>query len=316
MFVCYLTVWSAWIKYLLVNSYFFQKLAAVDIPGEVRVRVRGPLAGQHPGVVALVRELYLDPPSPLPYNLSSDQTQYNDKGSVRFIHDHLEKLFRHQRGGFFVEAGALDGESTSNTLFLELSQGWTGLLVEPEPYSYVELLSKHRKVWTSNTCLSPEYFPKELVFVSLHRRKFSEISNYRTKLWHIHKSASHLFGVELDSHIFDDVFLWSDESYSVAQCFPLASYLLALNVSTIDLLSLDIQGVEKSVLQHLPWDKLTVRVLVVEIVHHEVFDKQFVHWMKGNGYILLAYEFIDYIFVREDDPTLMNPGVNPIADFT
>ena len=45
----------------------------------------------------------------------------------------LLKLFGKQRGGFFIEAGADDGEFMSNTFYLELKRGWTGLLVEPNP---------------------------------------------------------------------------------------------------------------------------------------------------------------------------------------
>ncbi|MEA2249447.1 MAG: hypothetical protein QOH46_3976, partial [Solirubrobacteraceae bacterium] len=36
-------------------------------------------------------------------------------------------------GGFFVEAGANDGISQSNTLFYARYRGWRGLLVEPIP---------------------------------------------------------------------------------------------------------------------------------------------------------------------------------------
>src|SRR5689334_13139538 len=37
------------------------------------------------------------------------------------------------RGGIFVEAGANDGLSQSNTAYLEFYLGWRGLLVEPIP---------------------------------------------------------------------------------------------------------------------------------------------------------------------------------------
>jgi FkbM family methyltransferase len=37
------------------------------------------------------------------------------------------------RGGFFIEAGANDGVTQSNTLFFERHRGWKGLLVEPVP---------------------------------------------------------------------------------------------------------------------------------------------------------------------------------------
>jgi len=38
--------------------------------------------------------------------------------------------------GFFVESGAADGEWNSNTLHLERDLGWTGLLVEPSPFTF------------------------------------------------------------------------------------------------------------------------------------------------------------------------------------
>ena len=47
-------------------------------------------------------------------------------------------------GGFFIEAGAFDGETISNTLHFELNRGWTGLLVEPDPVAFKVLKSKNR----------------------------------------------------------------------------------------------------------------------------------------------------------------------------
>ena len=35
------------------------------------------------------------------------------------------------RNGFFIEAGAFDLVTHSNTLFFEMERGWTGILVEP-----------------------------------------------------------------------------------------------------------------------------------------------------------------------------------------
>jgi len=42
-------------------------------------------------------------------------------------------LFGKQKDGFFIEAGADEGEFLSNTLYFELMRGWSGLLVEPNP---------------------------------------------------------------------------------------------------------------------------------------------------------------------------------------
>jgi len=67
-----------------------------------------------------------------------------------------------QRGGFYVECGAFDGEVLSNTLFLERERGWTGLLVEMDPYFYTQLIGKSRSSWSINACLSPQPYVKQV----------------------------------------------------------------------------------------------------------------------------------------------------------
>ena len=66
--------------------------------------------------------------------------------------------------GIFVEAGAFDGELISNTLFFELRMGWTGVLIEPNPIAFERLLSKRRKAWSANVCLSTKDHPEIVLF--------------------------------------------------------------------------------------------------------------------------------------------------------
>jgi hypothetical protein len=54
-------------------------------------------------------------------------------------------------------------------------------------------------------------------------------------------------GVRLDGHV--DV-----------QCLPLWTYMLALNQTTIDYFSLDVEGNELDVLKTIPFDKLDIKV--------------------------------------------------------
>lgn len=44
------------------------------------------------------------------------------------------------------------------------------------------------------------------------------------------------------------------------QCFPFYSLLLALNQTTIDYFSLDIEGHEKRILETIPWNKMVIKV--------------------------------------------------------
>ncbi|XP_064100480.1 galactoside alpha-(1,2)-fucosyltransferase 2-like [Macrobrachium nipponense] len=95
--------------------------------------------------------------------------------------------------------------------------------------------------------------------------------------------------------------MWSQTSsktYQVMQCLPLASYLLALNLTTLDFLSLDIQGFEEEVLYSIPYDKVKVRVIAVEFVIQDdngdlylgEIDRNFVKNMKSKGYFLVDFD--------------------------
>ena len=64
-----------------------------------------------------------------------------------------------QPNGFFVECGALDGERSSNTLYLEKKLNWTGLLVEMDSSFYHQLRGKNRRSYSINACLSPYNYP-------------------------------------------------------------------------------------------------------------------------------------------------------------
>jgi hypothetical protein len=60
----------------------------------------------------------------------------------------------YKRDGYFVEFGATDGISISNTLLLQEKYGWQGILAEPNPYWH-EALEKNR---------SHQHISKECVY--------------------------------------------------------------------------------------------------------------------------------------------------------
>ncbi|VDI59062.1 Hypothetical predicted protein, partial [Mytilus galloprovincialis] len=53
-----------------------------------------------------------------------------------------------------IKIGGYDGESFSNTLFLEKIRGWYGLLVEASPFLYNIMLKKDRTCYLVNACIS------------------------------------------------------------------------------------------------------------------------------------------------------------------
>ena len=48
----------------------------------------------------------------------------------------LDILLNHKENGFYIELGAFDGITQSNTYFFELNRGWKGILIEPSKTSF------------------------------------------------------------------------------------------------------------------------------------------------------------------------------------
>jgi hypothetical protein len=164
-------------------------------------------------------------PDNKPYNLSVSLTDFLNT-PVHVPKEVDNSVFHgNLKGGFFIEAGANDGESNSDSLHFELNHGWSGLLVEPHPVFYRRALMKHRKANLINTCLSTEARTTFMAF------------NYTS------------------NSLQPDI-----PPGGGVQCLPLYSVLLALGNPTVNYFSLDIEGAEFPVLKTIPWDKVDIQV--------------------------------------------------------
>ncbi len=77
-----------------------------------------------PVLIDVVRNLLIPPSeSTVEYNFTIQPPKLN--GQYNQVED-LQKLFQDQSGGFFIEAGAFDGEIFSNSLYFEMEKDWKG----------------------------------------------------------------------------------------------------------------------------------------------------------------------------------------------
>jgi FkbM family methyltransferase len=95
------------------------------------------------------------------------------KGRYRAL-DNLDRKmekYLEYRNGFYVELGANDGITQSNTYFLERGFGWRGLLIEPAPHNFLKCLVNRSKLNTvcCAACVSFEYKDKfvEIIYSNL-----------------------------------------------------------------------------------------------------------------------------------------------------
>lgn len=99
--------------------------------------------------------------------------------------------------------------------------------------------------------------------------------------------------------------------FANVQCFPLQSFLFALNVTTVDFLSLDIQGGEWDVLKQFPWDKIRIRAMEIEYIgpsgNVTELVQPFIDYVEYflNFKLIGLSEQSDYLFVSKDEPKLL-----------
>ncbi|XP_042884910.1 protein Star-like [Penaeus japonicus] len=272
-----------------------------------RVRLAGPLDAEDARVMAWIREEHLHPPSDLPYNL--DLGRNVDFTKLQYwqrVHQGILDVLKGKRNGFFLEAGALDGYYQSNTFFLERDYNWTGLLVEPNPVFFQSLLTRHRRAWATDLCLGTKPYPLKTEFW-VHTGADASQSL-------IAASRSGLLKEHLENYASDGL-----ESGSVVEvnCVPAISILSALNVTQIDLFSLDIENAEVDVMQWFPFDRVHVEVLVVE--HWTAEDPEdsraFVRLVEAKGFSFYRRDNHDYFFLhRSPRWVLARPGDSGAVD--
>ncbi|XP_063601737.1 uncharacterized protein LOC134777808 [Penaeus indicus] len=213
------------------------------------------LSAQDPALIEYVKQRLIQPPAVGDYNLSKpDKTHFSQYSQSQVASKLLQGLDK----GFFLEAGALDGEDKSNTLYFERERSWTGLLVEPDPALYKTLVSKKRKAFSINAAFSFSNLSDMVNFVP--RRGLGHLVPGSTK------------GIPVKT-------------------VPISTMLQALEVTQIDFFSLDIEGAELKVLATFPWDKVKIRLICIE-VNHAGF-KSVNSFMEKQGYMYVGKWHID-----------------------
>lgn len=185
-------------------------------------------------------------------------------GSDRYSHPSLHGLDRALAEllpagpGFFVEAGAYDGFIQSNTYWLERFRGWRGVLIEPVPHLFDRARRQRPNATVVNCALVPADYPETTVTL----RYGGLMSTVR---------GARGAGADEESHVSaGDMFGLDDVGHEVrVPARTLTSVLEEVRApAEFELLSLDVEGFEASVLHGLDLDRFAPRVLLLEM--HDV----------------------------------------------
>lgn len=158
--------------------------------------------------------------------------------------------------GYFVELGANDGLSQSNTYYFEKNRGWNGVLIEPSPNKFMECVS-NRSSLNQIFCAACVSFSYNDHFVPMNYCDLMTVSkSLETDIDDVQKHLE--FGKE---HL-----KRGEESFQFgALARTLTSILDEANAPrVVDFLSLDVEGAEIEVLKGIDFNKYEFKFLLVE----------------------------------------------------
>jgi FkbM family methyltransferase len=187
-------------------------------------------------------------------------------------------LMNRFRSGYFMEIGANDGFSLSNTLYLEEYFGWSGALIEANP-RYMESLA-HRKAVVVNRAIAERSGEAEFVDGGLYgglRERLDETHADRTR----------------------------DAARITVQCITLDELFRTLQPPpVIDFLSIDVEGADLQILEAFVGSEHRIRCGCVEMNHREEDIRKAGEILRAGGYEVawVGQTFQDLFFV---DPGLV-----------
>ena len=200
--------------------------------------------------------------------------------SLNNLDEKLSKYLNYENG-YFVELGANNGYSQSNTFFLEYFKNWKGILIEGiEELSWLcNFLRLNSKV-VHAACVDFLY-------------PYDTITMRYANLMSIIKGA--FKNEEADNqHIIKGMeFQNIKKSYEVeVPARTLTSILKEHNVNKIDFLSLDVEGYEANVLRGLDFEIFQPKFICVEARFFEEVN----NLLKNNYFIVEQLSHHDYLF--------------------
>ena len=165
-------------------------------------------------------------------------------------------------GGFFVEFGAMDGVSGSNTLLLEREFGWRGILAEPNPIWHAEL-ERGRTARIDHRCVFKASGDR-VAFAATKHRGLATIADYVAADGHAQSRAEHEV-LQIETVSLNDLLASHDAP------------------RTIDYVSIDTEGSEFAILEAFDFSRWDVRLFSIE---HNLTarEKDIDRLMQSRGY--------------------------------
>ena len=191
-----------------------------------------------------------------------------------------EKYFKNRVGGVFVDSGAHDGKSLSNTFFYEKALNWKGLCIEPLPKVFKQLKENRSCILVEGAAWKEDTI-----------KQFRIVEGYSEML-------SGFIDTYPDAHqkrIADEIALMGGSSVDVnIKCFDVTKLLLKHKLTKINFLSIDVEGSELDILESIDYNKIRIDIILAENNYN---DSRLASFLETKGYELAGRISIDDVYI-------------------
>lgn len=206
----------------------------------------------------------------------------------------LWQVFRRRVSGYFVEVGAYDGVTLSNTYFLE-QLGWHGLLVEPIlPLCDRAAQSRPRSRVIHGACGKRGSHGTTQFTVAQNVPVLSFLQADQDHIDRCVREGAELVQIEVPLTTLHDILLQERRSPG-----PLGGPWQSNGGWSIDVVSIDTEGCELDVLDGFNLGRFRPRVLVIE--NDRPSGEAIEPYLNGRGYRKFHRQKINDFYVRTED---------------
>ena len=204
-------------------------------------------------------------------NLKLQRYRYSQYGQDTFF-----ALLFDGEPGFFVDVGARDGINISNTYLLEKRYGWKGICIEPHSGFYRRLVKNRQSLNLQCAVADVGAEKSTLEFAQWRRgaRGHSGLVSVDYRHTGLLEQAKHEV-VTVDVYSLEAIF---EEN----------------GVQVVDLLDVDVEGAEYSVVRSINFDKCRINYITVEQGTAEMDS-----YLSENGYVRLCELGEDAVYMLQ-----------------
>jgi FkbM family methyltransferase len=196
----------------------------------------------------------------------------------------IDFALMHKKKGAFLDIGAHDGVTFSNTFFFEKTRNWIGICIEPNPDVFNQLI-KNRNCICENCCIAKE--ERTMTYRKVEGHWHSEMLSGILELL----SPGHIERINNDIHLHNGSF------HDIpVECKKINTILNKHQILDFDYVSVDTEGAELAIIESLDFELYQFKILSIEAnKENNHRNNRIKNLLQKQGYVYCVnYDFENF----------------------